>query len=90
MLKKNSSRSLTLITIFAIIFGLIISWEYFGNNISAKVNNKPNYQLSRDIVYHRINNSQLKLDLVLESFGDGNRHPKLSAIKTKILVYILH
>ena len=78
MLKKVLSRPLMLITIFAIIFGLIISWEYFGNHTSAKVNSKPNYQLSRDIVYHQINNSQLKLDLYQNK--NPGLHPTLIAI----------
>ena len=63
MLKKLFSRPFSLITIFSIVLALAISWQYFGIQTSAKVNEKPNYQLSRNVVYHQVNNSQLKLDL---------------------------
>jgi len=78
MLKKTLLRPLTLITIFSISLVLIISCKNFGNEISAKVNNKMNYQLSRNIVYHQINNSQLKLDLYQNK--NPGLHPILIAI----------
>lgn len=78
MLKKIFSRPFTLITIFSILLALFISWEHFGSKTSAKVNNKPNYQLSRNIVYHQVNNSQLQLDLYQNK--NPGLHPTLIVI----------
>ena len=63
MLKKIFSRPLYLITIFSIIIVVIVSWKYFGSQTFAKVGNKANYQIARNLIYHKVNNSQLKLDL---------------------------
>ncbi|MEM9923313.1 MAG: alpha/beta hydrolase [Cyanobacteria bacterium P01_D01_bin.50] len=63
MLKKLFSRPLYLITIFSIIIAVIILWEYFGIQTFAKIGNQQNYQLWSNLIYHEVNNSQLKLDL---------------------------
>lgn len=77
MLKKTLLRPLTLITIFSII-ALTISCENLGNQTTAMLNNKPSYQLSPNLVYHQINNSQLKLDLYQNK--NPGLHPILIAI----------
>lgn len=63
MSKKFFSRLFPLVTIGLILIATIVSGKYFGNSTSAKIGNQANYQLSRNIVYHKVNNSQLKLDL---------------------------
>lgn len=77
MLKKSFSR-LALITIFSILVAAIVSWQNFGNQTVAKDNEKPNYQLTRNLVYHKVNNSDLKLDLY------QNQNPGLHPILINI------
>ncbi len=63
MFKKLLSRPIILIIIFSFLLGIIIFWQSFGTRIFAKIDTKINYQFSPDIIYHEVNNSQLKLDL---------------------------
>ncbi|AFY53387.1 esterase/lipase [Rivularia sp. PCC 7116] len=78
MLKKLSSKPFLIIAIFSLLAAVIIYWQYEGDRTIAEVGSKANYQLSRNLVYHKVNDSQLKLDLYQNK--NPGLHPTLIVI----------